>query len=282
MLVYGVEGDRSAASLVKDSKTYIEIAKFVEAYTTIIQNPNEFLAEVGEEPINPETDILSWAQLVKILTTCDLGFDPVPTEKQLVSYYAYARQIGSISKEVKQLATVSDVAEAQKHYYNFIDEETEKVTTMYNKQHEIAENRAKEVQVIDNNLKKKKSKNVLYFFGMMASVFFIMLGASSAAFDLLGLGGHARFIVGIIFVVVGIALFYVFDKLYIKAKRDYFGYHKSTRDAVSRSEKTSLDEKVLRDKLAKYEKDLKIAKFELADKEKRFDVEKNIAILNIL
>lgn len=279
MLVYGVEGDRSAASLVKDSKVYIEIAKFVEAYTTITQNPNEFLAEVDEEPINPETDILSWAQLVKILTTCDLGFDPVPTEKQLVSYYTYARQIGSISKDVKPIATVSDVAEAQKHFYNFIDEETEKVTTMYNKQHEIAENRAKEVQVIDNNLKKKKTKNALYFFGMMVSVFCIMLGVASAAFDLLGFNSNIRYIFGAIFILIGICLFYVFDKLYTKAKRDYFGYHKSTRDTVSRSEKTNLDEKVLKDKLAKYERDLKVAKFELADKEKRFDVEKNIAVL---
>ena len=48
MLVYGVEGERSAASLVKDSKAYIEIAKFVEAYTTIIQNPNEFLDDNDE------------------------------------------------------------------------------------------------------------------------------------------------------------------------------------------------------------------------------------------
>ena len=68
MLVYGVEGEKSAATMVKDSKTYIEIAKFVEAYTTVIQNPNEFLAEVGEQSINPDTDILSWNQLVKILT----------------------------------------------------------------------------------------------------------------------------------------------------------------------------------------------------------------------
>ena len=45
MLVYGVEGDRNAASLVKDSKAYIEIAKFVQAYTTIIQNPNVTIDE---------------------------------------------------------------------------------------------------------------------------------------------------------------------------------------------------------------------------------------------
>lgn len=279
MLVYGVEGEKSAATMVKDSKTYIEIAKFVEAYTTIIQNPNEFLTEIGEESINPETDLLSWNQLVKILTTCDLGFEPVPTEKQLVSYYTYARQIGSISKEVKQLATVSDVAEAQKHYYNFVDEETEKVTTMYNKQHEIASNRAKEVEIIDNNLKKIKAKNAIFFSGMMVSVFFIMLGIASVLFDIFGLGSQnqiARYVIGGLFIILGIVGFYVADKLYIKSKRNYFGYHKSTRDAVSRSEKTSLDEKVLRDKLAKYERDLKIAKYELADKEKRFDVEKNI------
>ncbi len=279
MLVYGVEGDRNAASLVKDSKAYIEIAKFVQAYTTIIQNPNVFLSEVGEEPINTETDILSWKQLVKIMTTCDLGFDPVPNEKQLVSYYSYAKQIGSISKETKDLATVDDVAEAQKHYYNFIDEETEKANVMYNKQHEIAQNRMKEVEIIDANLKDMKLKNSICLASMMLSVFLFAFGFISLFFD----NAFARFIgftnqyVGaVILMIIGGVGFFFADRYFVKTKYEYFGYKKSTSSAVSRSERTSRDEKILRDKLAKYEEDLKIAKYELADKEKRFDVEKNI------
>ena len=272
MLVYGVEGDRNAAALVKDSKSYIEIAKFVQAYTTIVQNPNEFLSEVGEEPIDTKTDLLSWKQLVKIMTQCDLGFDPVPTEKQLVSYYSYAKQIGSIKKEEKVIASVSDVAEAQKHYYNFIDAETEKANVMYNKQHEIAQNRMREVETIDANLKKMKMKNTLYFCLMMFSVFFVGLGFVSIFVDI----GISNKIISFIFIILGLVGFYFSDKIFVKTKKDYFGYKKSTRSAVSRTERTCRDEKVLRDKLAKYEEDLKIAKYELADKDKRFDVEKNV------
>ena len=279
MLVYGVEGDRNAATLVKDSKSYIEIAKFVQAYTTIVQNPNDFLSEIGEEPIDTKTDILSWKQLVTIMTQCDLGFDPVPTEKQLVSYYSYAKQIGSIKNENKVIASVSDVAEAQKHYYNFIDAETEKANVMYNKQHQIAQNRLKESERIDANLKKMEMKKSLYFALMMLSVFSVGFGFVSIFFSnpiATFVGFSSNLIGSFIFIIIGLVGFYYADKTFITAKKDYFGYKKSSMSAISRTERTCRDEKVLRDKLARYQEDLKIAKYELADKDKRFDVERNI------
>ncbi|MBQ8425090.1 MAG: hypothetical protein IJX17_03600, partial [Clostridia bacterium] len=98
MLVVDVEGEVSAASMVRDSRLYIEIAKFVQAYNTIIKNPNEFLAEIEEEPIDVEKDNLTWEQFVAIIGKCDMGFDPAPTSAQLAMYYSYAKQIGSISK----------------------------------------------------------------------------------------------------------------------------------------------------------------------------------------
>lgn len=279
MLVYGVEGDRNAACLVKDSKAYIEIAKFVQAYTTIIQNPNEFLSEIGEEVINPETDMLSWDQIVKIMTTCDLGFEPVPNEKQLVSYYAYAKQIGAINKGNKTIASVKDVAEAQKHYYNFIDEEAEKANAIYNRQHEITLARENEVHTIEDNLKKIKSDNLLLFCGMMLSVFFMGFGMVSMFLNnpIARIFGFSNQYVGAaVMFFGGFTAFCILDRFYIKTKKKYFRYQRSTRSAISRSERTSRDEKILKDRLAKYEEDLKVAKYELADKEKRFDVEKNI------
>ena len=70
MLVNNVGGEKAAASMVKDSKFYIDLAKFVQAYTMIVQNPNEFLREAKESEINPKTDFLTWAQFVKIMQTC--------------------------------------------------------------------------------------------------------------------------------------------------------------------------------------------------------------------
>ena len=71
MLVKNVNGEAVGASMVRDSEFYIELAKFVQAYTLIINNPNEFLAEVGENSIDEKTGRVTWEQLVKIISKCD-------------------------------------------------------------------------------------------------------------------------------------------------------------------------------------------------------------------
>ena len=90
MLVNNVNGEAVGASMVRDSEFYIELAKFVQAYTVIIGNPNEFLAEVGEPSIDEKKGRVTWEQLVKIITTCDFGFLIKPTEIDLKVYYNYA------------------------------------------------------------------------------------------------------------------------------------------------------------------------------------------------
>ena len=69
MLFNNLTEERRASLIVKNSRFYIELAKFVQAYTTIVKNPNEFLAEVGEQSINPKKQHLKWEQLVKIMQT---------------------------------------------------------------------------------------------------------------------------------------------------------------------------------------------------------------------
>lgn len=277
MLVVDVEGEVSAASMVKDSKLYIEIAKFVQAYNLIIKNPNEFLIEIDEDPIDAEKDNLTWEQFVAIIQKCDLGFDPVPNSTQLAMYYSYAKQIGSISKEVKSLATVSDVAEAQKRYYNFIDDTTAKIENQYNKQHQIAENRAQEVMEIENNISKKKIKTALVLVSMALCVLCVGFGAAGFFFNIafvrfFGFGN--RFVGGVILIILGFVGFFFLDKFYLKTKYDFLKYKKDSEKIIARNERTAKDDLVLKDKLDKFRKDLKIAKYELADKDKSYDVQK--------
>lgn len=276
MLVIDVEGDVSAASMVKDSKVYIEIAKFVQAYNTIIKNPNIFLSEVGEPTIDSENETLTWEQFVKIATTCDLGFNPVPTENQLAMYYSYAVQIGSISKEEKVLATVKDVAEAQKKYYNFIDDATEKLEARYTKQHQITENREAEALEAQNNIDKKKLKAAGILCLMGLGVFLCGLGLGGLFFNIplvtfFGFGN--RYVGSVVFIVGGFCLFFFLDRIYVKFKYDYLQYKKDSEKIISKSERTSRDDLIMKDKLDKFREDLKVAKYELNDKDKTYDVE---------
>ena len=67
MLFNNLTTERRASLIVKNSRFYIEIAKFVQAYTTIVKNPNEFLAEINEPFIDAKKQHLSWDQLKKIM-----------------------------------------------------------------------------------------------------------------------------------------------------------------------------------------------------------------------
>ena len=184
MIFVDVEGEVSAASMVKDSKIYIEIAKFVQAYEAIVSDPNKFLVDIDERPIDTEKEVLTWDQFVDIATNCDLGFTPKPDAQMLAVYYSYAMQIGSISKEVKRIATVEDIAEAQKKYYNFIDDTTIKVENQYKKQHEIASRRAREAAHVEKNISNKKLKLVGVFAAMAFGVFLCGLGLAGMFFDI--------------------------------------------------------------------------------------------------
>jgi hypothetical protein len=104
---------------------------------------------------------LKWDQLVKIMQTCDLGFKKVPTRMDLVVYYNYALEMGSVKALDKKIATVEQVAEAQKHYYNFVDEEKTIAQEEYIKQKKIYNARQREMSYVDGKISVSKTKNYL-------------------------------------------------------------------------------------------------------------------------
>ena len=185
MLVKNVNGEAVGASMVRDSEFYIELAKFVQAYTLIINNPNEFLAEVGEASIDEKKGRVSWQQLVKIMSKCDFGFVTIPTETELKVYYNYALEIGSLDSVKKKVASVSDVADAQKHYYNFVDKAKDKAENEYLKQHDIYLSRESEMRNVDNELSKIKAGCVFAFIMMIFSCFIGVFGIISFLWDML-------------------------------------------------------------------------------------------------
>ncbi len=284
MLVSSISAHPNLGGIVKDSAFYIEVAKFVQAYTTIVSNPNEFLSEVKEPAIDEKNDKLSWEQFTKIMQTCDLGFKQVPTREQLVVYYNYALQIGSINLAEKRLATVDDVADAQKQYYNFIDEATDRAQTEYLRQKRMTDMRNQEIGIVDGKLSGLKIKNYISLFMMMLAVvmfcygvvsFFVPSGLVSMIGSIIPIW-EKHFIGGIILIILAIIIFAIFDKLYISSKSQYAKLKQASATIFERVDENYLVEKDLKRKLDNLKRDLKVVKSELADKHKKHDVKTNI------
>lgn len=287
MLINNVNGERVGASFVKNSSFYIEVAKFVQAYTTIVNNPNEFLREVGLSIIDEKRDRLTWTQFVKIVSGCDLGFKEVPTETELKVYYNYALEIGSLDSSVKKLATIDDVADAQKHYYNFIDEATDKAQSEYMKHHKVSISREREAANADSQLAMCKTLSVITFILTMFGVFIAMAGLVSFFYnnDLAQAVGsiipvwEKQYVGAIILSAIGIAIFALFDNLFLKYQDKYRDLKVATSMIFKRNDETLAREHVLKNKLDKLKRDLSVIQAELADKDKKFDVKNNIKIL---
>ena len=287
MLVNNVNGEKVAASMVKDSKFYIEVAKFVQAYTTIVNNPNEFLSEVHLELIDEKKEFLNWVQFVTIMQNCDFGFKTVPTETELLVLYNYALEIGSLDSTEKRLATIDDVANAQKHYYNFVDEATDRAENEYLKYHKLTLSREREATNADNKLSALKTSKIVSFILMMFAVVVFSFGVVGMLYENVvvdAIGGlipvwERKYIGGIILIVLGLILFAIFDHFYIRAKEKYFHLKKATEMIFKRSDETLFEDISLKAKFDKLKKDLRIVQEELADKNKSYDVKHNIEIL---
>lgn len=284
MLVTSVSGQPNLGGMVKDSNFYIEVAKFVQAYTTIVNNPNEFLTEIKESTIDEKRDRLEWEQFVKIMQTCDLGFKKFLTREDLVVYYNYALQIGSINLSEKKLATIDEVADAQKHYYNFVDEATDRAQAEYMRQKNITDMRNREIGFVDGKLSGIKAKNYLCITMMMLSIVMFCYGVvsffvSNAFIEKIGSIipiWEENFIGGIIMIVIALIIFAIFDKLYMSTRESYARLRQASATIFDRVDENYLIERDLKRKLDALKKDLKTIKNELADKHKRFDVKTNI------
>lgn len=289
MLVTSVSGEPNLGGMAKDSNFYIEVAKFVQAYTTIVSNPNEFLAEIKEQTIDEKKEKISWEQFAKIMQTCDLGFKKTLTREELVVYYNYALQIGSINENEKKLATIDEVADAQKQYYNFVDAATDRAETEYLRQKRVTDMRNKEIGIVDGKLSGLKAKNYICLVMMMLAVvmfsfgvvsFFVSNKLAEAIGSIIPIW-EKRFMGGIIMIVLAVIIFAIFDKFYLSTKVDYAKLKQASATIFDRVDENYLVEKDLKRKLTSLKKDLKVVKAELADKHKRFDVKANIDRLKV-
>lgn len=284
MLVNNVGGEKTAASMARDSGFYIDLAKFVQAYSMIVLNPNQFLKEAGEPEINQKTDFLTWDQFVKIMKACDFGFETAPTETELVVFYNYALEMGSLKDGGKKIASVKDVANAQKHYYNFVDDSAEKAEIEFLKKQDISDNRDREAKSVDAKLMSIKIKNIVTLIFMTIGVLLFTFGLASCFFDNVIAAAIGKIIPvwksniigGIIFMLVGIILFAALNRIYLKTKYAYLKLRDASQTIFDRSDSAFHDTLVLKNKLNILQEDLKAVKEELADKEKTHDVAANI------
>lgn len=289
MLINNVNGTRNAGTIVKNSAYYIEIAKFVQAYTTIVSYPNEFLREIKESEIDENSDKLTWAQFEKIMKTCDLGFKTTPTSDELLVWYNYALQIGSIDASESRIATVDDVADAQKHYYNFVDEAKDKAETEYLRQKRVTEMRNREVASVDNKISSIKAGNyaclaMMMIFMAVACFGIVSFFAENVVANAIGSIipiWERHYIGGIIIIIFALIFFAIFDKLYIKTKRNYLTLTQASKTLFERIDDTYIAEKKLKSKYDQLKRDFKIVQRELADKTKRWDVKTNIDRLKV-
>ena len=284
MLFNNLTTQRKASLIVKNSNFYIEIAKFVQAYTTIVKNPNEFLSEIGEQLIDQKKQHLTWDQLVKIMQTCDLGFSGVPSKMDLIVYYNYALEMGSVTALEKRIASVDEVAEAQKHYYNFVDEAKTTAEEEYQKQKKIYEARLREMGYVDGKISVAKAKNwtsaIMMFFsiviGMIGIVGFFVNNAIVSTIGKIIPVWEPQYIGSIIMVLLMFLLFALFNKLYIGSKYEYTKLKQASATIFAKEDEMLAKQQILKKKLDEVSKDYSIVIKEINDKNKRFDVKENI------
>ena len=283
MLVEKSERPIMAGLIVKNSEFYIELAKFVQAYTTIINHPNLFLREVGEPNI-ADGDKLNWKQMSTILRKCDFGFSNAPTDMDLLVFYNYALEIGSVDSIDKKVASVDQVSDAQKSYYNFVDDAKNKAEEKYFKAHRAKKNNDAEISYINNQLSKINMMKYLAFAFMTLSVIvFAFCGVSFVFENTLSkiVGAIFNFENGNILALVLIMLlsavfFLLFDKLFQKQSKKYQMLFKASQTIFSSAGDFRRQYAILRHKLVILENQLKIVQNELESESKEFDVKTNI------
>lgn len=287
MLFNNLTTERRSSLIVKDSRFYIELAKFVQAYITIVKNPNEFLSEINEPAIDSKKQHLTWEQLVKIMQTCELGFKHIPTKMELIVYYNYALDMGSVKALEKKIASVDQVAEAQKHYYNFVDEEKANVEEEYLKQKKIYEARQREMNYVDGKIASQKTKNVLLAMAMFLSVvigivgivsFFVDNALASAIGKIIPIW-KPQYVGGIVLIALMIFLFWLTNKYYVKTKYEYVKLKNASVTIFAREDEMLAKQNLLKKKLDEVSKDYKTVLREINDKNKTFDVKHNIEVL---
>jgi len=278
-------GKKITASLVvKNSEFYIEVAKFVQAYTVILANPNEFLREIGGREMDVEKDKLSWTDLQNIMQKCDFGFAQVPTNSDLLVFYNYAIEMGSISKNDKRLATVDEIADAQKNYYNFVDEAKDRAEAEFLKQHRITKLREKEVSAINQKLSSFSLQKWIAFSLMIVAVIFFCLGVAGLVFNnplVEQIGSlipiwSKQYVGSIILIILSVLMFWLCDRWHLSSKQEYLKLDHASQLIFSNNDANFVAEQVLKYKLDALKRDLAVIQNEINDENKTYDVKANI------
>ena len=284
MLVNAFGKKISASLMTKNSQFYIEVAKFVQAYSLVLSNPNVFLGEIGEPSIDENNDKLSWNVLSKILQTCDFGFAKKPSNSDLLVYYNYAIEMGSIEQENKKLATVDEIADAQKNYYNFVDEAKDKAEAEFLKQHRITKLRENEVNEIKSKLKSYTFQKWIAFSLTIVAVILFCVGAIGLFFNnfiVETIGSifpvnQKQYLGSIILIVVAVAMFYFCEIWHQSSKQEFLKLDHASQTIFLRNNSNFIAEQILKNKLDALKRDLQIIQNEINDKNKTYDVKANI------
>jgi len=288
MLVNTFGKKLNASLMVKDSQFYIEVAKFVQAYVIILNNPNDFLSEISEPTINLQNEKISWQSLSKIMQKCNFGFSRVPTDSDLLVYYNYAIEMGSISRKDKRLATVDDIADAQKNYYNFVDEAKDRAEAEFLKQHRISKLREREVNSINNKLRSYNFQKWVAFSLTIVAIVLFCLGVAGLVFNnpLVEMIGSIlpifdrQYVGAIILIALAILMFWLCDRWQFRSKQEYLKLSHASQTIFSRNNQNFVVEQVLKYKLDSLKRDLVKIQKELDDETKAFDVKNNIEKLS--
>lgn len=282
MLVNTFGKNLSASLVVKDSNFYIEVAKFVQAYTVILSNPNEFMQEIGEAENNQTK--MSWDNLKKIMQKCDFGFSQVPTDSDLLIFYNYAIEMGTIAREDKRLATVEDIADAQKNYYNFVDDAKDRAEAEFLKHHRIAKIREKEVLAVRKKLNLFSFQRWTAFSLMIVAVIFFCIGVAGLIFNnplVDSVGGiipfgSKQYVGAVIVILLSLLMFWLCDRWNLKSKQEYLKLNHASELLFSTDNQDFITEQILRYKLDLLKKDHEKIVKEINDENKTFDVKTNI------
>ncbi len=274
----------SAALVVKNSQFYIEVAKFVQAYNLILSRPNDFLREIGESEINASVQKLSWKSLTTIMQKCDFGFAEVPAVSDLLVFYNYAIEMGSIDKNEKMFATVDDIADAQKNYYNFVDDATEKAKAEYLKNKRVFDLREKEAVEVD---KKLSSLTTQKWMAIVLSIFAVAVfcvgvwGLVFGNFLVDAIGGlvpvwEKRYLGSAVVILLSVLMFYFCEKWQIKSMQEHKKLNHASQTIFSHSNSTFVAQSVAKRKFDVLKRDLDVIKQEINDENKTYDVKANI------
>lgn len=149
--------------------------------------------------------------------------------------------------------------------------------------------REAELKNVDSKLMKLFAVQITSFIAMLLGVFFLAMGVSGFFFNTAFVRAFGsiipvwerQYVGAIILSILGLVLFFVFDRFFIKSRHNYIKLNKASDLIFKTANDTLKEEEISKHKLDRLKKDLSIVQAELADKTKKYDVKHNIERLKV-